>query len=155
MTLRSLKIYKGSDHILLEEQLLFLQYFNHLFYNEIKGIVAAKTKHFMYYNIANGFCSGLFALFYLPHHSGVVAAFSSLFLLILVINIILGKTYKICIITQVQEKKIGGTFRWRQWNKIKKHLVPLIINEQEKTTNLHDQTSPTQFTHSTNSDDTQ
>jgi hypothetical protein len=155
MTLRSLKIYKGNDHILLEEQLLFLQYFNHLFYNDIKGIVAAKTKHFMYYNIANGFCSGLFALFYLPHHSGVVAAFSSLFLFIMVVNIILGMTCKICIITQVQEKKIGGTFRWRQWMKIKKHLVPLIMNEQEKISDVHSQTSPIQFTQFTNSDNTQ
>jgi hypothetical protein len=152
MTLRSLKIYKGDDHILLEEQLFFLQSFNRLFYNDIKGIVAAKTKHFMYYNIANAFFSGVFAFFYLPHRSVVVAIFSLLFLLILVINLVLGKTCKICIITQVQEKKISGIFRWRQWMKIKKHLVPLIISEQEKITNVQDQTSSNQFTPSTNSD---
>lgn len=155
MTLRSLKIYKGNDHILLEEQLFFLLYFNHLFYNDIKGIVAAKTKHFMYYNIANAFLSGLFAFFYFPHHSGVVATFSLLFLLILVINLILSKTYKICIITQVQEKKLGGIFRLRQWMKIKKHLVPLIVSEQEKSADIHDPTSPMQFTPFTNSDSTQ
>ncbi len=155
MTLRSLKIYKGNDHILIEEQLFFLQYFKQLFYNDIKGIVAAKTKHFMYYNIANAFLSGLFALFYFPHHSGVAATFTILFLLILTINLLLGKTCKIYIITQVQEKKIGGIFRWRQWIKIKKHLVPLIISEQEKITSVHDQTSPTQFTSSTNADSKQ
>lgn len=155
MTLRSLKIYKGNDHILLEEQLFFLQYFNHLFYNDIKGIVAVKTKHFMYFNIANALCSGLFALFYFPQKSIVIAIFSFLFLLILGINLLLGKTCKICIITQVQEKKIGGIFRWRQWIKIKKHLVPLIISEQEKISSAQDQTSSAQVTPTTISDNNQ
>jgi hypothetical protein len=130
--LRSLFVYKGSDHLLLVEQYFFLQYCNRLFFSEIKGIVAAKTNHFYYYTMIPLMLFIMFIAVYFYTHSNVIPMFALVFLIISIVNGIYGKTCKICIITGVQEKKLSGIFRWRQWLKIKKTVVPLIEEEQGK-----------------------
>jgi hypothetical protein len=128
--LRSVFVYRGRDHLLLVEQFMFLQYYNRLFFSEISGIIAAKTDHFDYYFSISLMLFIILQGVYFNNHSNICLSFSILFLGIALINVILGKTCKICIITKVQEKRIGGIFRWRQWIKIKKILVPLIEQEQ-------------------------
>jgi hypothetical protein len=126
----SVAIYQGSDHLLLLEQLLYIQYSSKLFYSDIRGVVVNKTEHF---DIGIAVLSLIFlipGIRYLFSYGGISGTLSIVFLIMLLMHVALGYTCKICIITRVQEKKIGGVLRWRQWKKIKKALVPVIEEQQ-------------------------
>ena len=124
-------IYQGSDHLLLLEQILFVQSYYRFFFRDIQGIMMRKTDRFWAGNLVIAFGFFLAAIRIYERKAGPwTIILIILFGLFALRHFIRGMTCKISIITEVQKKKLGGVQPLRKWRAMKKFLVPIIEDQQ-------------------------
>lgn len=126
----SVALYKGTDHLLIVEQIFYMMNFKRIFFADIQGAAAAKTYHFEFIIGIQLLAIVILLLAITSNTLNVILVFIFLLLVFLVIHVIGGPTCKLAISTDVQDKALRGIFRRKQWLQLKKVLIPLIEEEQ-------------------------
>jgi hypothetical protein len=130
------KLYLGTDHILLIEQLILVERYKRFYFRDIQVITAAQSSRWIVFGTAWGSLALLAALFFLLHNplSMVVGTFlTALFGFAFIHNIIQGPTCIVRFRTAVQTHRIAPLERIRDFRKGMEILEPMIRSAQ--TTN--------------------
>src|SRR5271155_405699 len=68
------KLYLGTDHLLLVEQLILVERYKRFYFREIQVITAAQSPRWLVFGALWAFLTLLAALFFFIHHPFAVAA---------------------------------------------------------------------------------
>jgi hypothetical protein len=127
------KLYLGSDHLLLIEQLILVERYKRFYFRDIQLITAAQSARWIVFGATWGILALLAALFFFIHHPVALVAgaiFTALFAFAFVHNIILGPTCIVRLTTAVQTQRIAPLERTRDFRKGMETLEPLIRTAQ-------------------------
>jgi hypothetical protein len=132
-------IYRGEDHLLLMDQVLFTENYYRFYYRDIQGLVAVRTPHFWVFLGIMG-PSLVFLLLGISKAVGGASGPGTGLLITLPafpfitsgIYVLFGRTCRMTIVTRVQSKQLGGIIRWKKWLSIRDLLVAVINLEQKE-----------------------
>jgi hypothetical protein len=131
------KLYLGSDHLLLVEQLILVERYKRFYFRDIQVIAATQSARWIVFGILWGFLALLSALSFLVHDPIFVATgtfFTALFGFAFIHNIILGPTCIVRLRTAVQTHRVAPLERIRDFRKGMETIEPLIRTAQPTDT---------------------
>ena len=123
------KLYLGTDHLLLIEQLILVERYKRFYFRDIEVITATQSARWIVFAVIWGFLALLTALLFLVHNPVAVAIgtfFTALFGLAFVHNIILGPTCIVRLRTAVQTHRVAPLERIRDFRRGIATIEPLI-----------------------------
>jgi hypothetical protein len=123
------KLYLGTDHLLLIEQLILVERYKRFYFRDIQVITATKSVRWIVFGTIWGFLALLAALsFLVPNPIAVTVGifFTALFGVAFVHNIILGPTCIVRLRTAVQTHRVAPLERIRDFRKGMETIEPLI-----------------------------
>jgi hypothetical protein len=123
------KLYLGTDHLLLVEQLILVERYKRFYFRDIQVITATKSTRWIVFGAIWGFLALLTALLFLVHHPVAVAIgtfFIALFGLAFVHNIVLGPTCIVRLRTAVQTHRVAPLERIHDFRRGIATIEPLI-----------------------------
>jgi hypothetical protein len=127
------KLYLGTDHLLVVEQLILLERYKRFYFRDIQAITAAKSGRWIVFGTIWGFLALVAALFLMVHHPlavGAGAFFTTLFGYAFVHNLILGPTCVVRLRTAVQTHRLAPLERIRNFHQRMATIEPLIREAQ-------------------------
>ncbi len=127
------KLYLGTDHILLIEQLILVERYKRFYFRDIEVITATQSPRWIVFGVAWGSLALVAALSFFVHNPVAVAAgtfFTALFGFAFVHNMIQGPTCIVRFRTAVQNLRIAPLERIRDFHKGMGIIEPLIRNAQ-------------------------
>jgi hypothetical protein len=127
------KLYLGTDHLLLIEQLILVERYKRFYFRDIQVVTATQSSRWLVFGGLWGFLALLAALFFLIHNPIALAAgtfFCGLFGFAFVHNLIQGPTCIVRIRTAVQAHRIAPLERIRDFRKGMEAIEPLIRSAQ-------------------------
>ena len=127
------KLYLGTDHLLLVEQLILLERYKRFYFRDIQVITAAQSARWIVFGTIWGFLALVSALFFMIHHPlavGAGAFFTALFGFAFVHNLILGPTCVVRLRTAVQAYRLAPLERIRNFHQRIATIEPLIREAQ-------------------------
>jgi hypothetical protein len=123
------KLYLGTDHLLLIEQLVLVERYKRFYFRDIQVITATQSSRWLIFGGFWGFLALLAALAFFVHHPITVAAgtlFTTLFGFAFVHNLLQGPTCIVRLRTAVQTHRIAPLERIRDFRKGMETIEPLI-----------------------------
>jgi hypothetical protein len=127
------KLYLGTDHLLLVEQLILLERYKRFFFRDIQVITVTPSARWIVFGTIWGFLALVAALSLLVHHPlavGAGAFFTALFGFAFVHNLILGPTCVVRLRTAVQTHRVAPLERMRNFHQRMTTIEPLIREAQ-------------------------
>ena len=127
------KLYLGTDHILLIEQLILVERYKRFYFRDIQVITATQSSRWIVFGTAWGSLTLLAALFFLLHNPLGMAAgtfLTALFGFAFIHNMIQGPTCIVRFRTAVQTHRIAPLERIRDFRKGMEILEPMIRSAQ-------------------------
>jgi hypothetical protein len=127
------KLYLGTDHLLLVEQLILLERYKRFYFRDIQVITATLSARWIVFGTIWAFLALVAALFFLVHHPLAVSAgafFTALFGFAFVHNLILGPTCVVRLRTAVQTHRVAPLERIRDFHQRMETIEPLIREAQ-------------------------
>jgi hypothetical protein len=127
------KLYLGTDHLLLVEQLIFLERYRRFYFRDIQTITATQSARWIIFGTVWGFLVLVATLLFLVHHPLAVIAgtfFSALFGFAFIHNLILGPTCVVRLRTAVQTHRVAPLERIRDFHLRMETIEPLIREAQ-------------------------
>ena len=127
------KLYLGTDHLLLIEQLILVERYKRFYFRDIQVITATQSPRWIVFGAIWGFLALFSALSFLVHHPVAMAMgafFTVLFGFAFVHNIILGPTCIVRLRTAVQTHRFAPLERIRDFRKGMATIEPLIRDAQ-------------------------
>lgn len=127
------KLYLGTDHLLLVEQLILVERYKRFYYRDIQAITAAQSSRWLVFAGLWGFLTLLAALFFFVHNPIALIAgtiFTGLFGFVFVHNFIQGPTCIVRLRTAVQAHRIAPLERIRDFRREMETIEPLIRTAQ-------------------------
>lgn len=131
------KLYLGTDHLLLIEQLILVERYRRFYFRDIQVITATQSSRWLVFGAMWGLLALLAALSFLVHNPIGVAVgtfFTALFGFAFVHNLIRGPTCIVRFRTAVQNHRIAPLERIRDLRKGMETIEPLIRNAQHAGT---------------------
>jgi hypothetical protein len=123
------KLYLGTDHLLLIEQLILVERYKRFYFHDIQVITATQSARWIVFGAIWGFLALLTALLFLVHNPVTVAIgtfFTALFGLAFVHNIVVGPTCIVRLRTAVQTHRVAPLERIRDFRRGIATIEPLI-----------------------------
>ena len=127
------KLYLGTDHILLIEQLILVERYKRFYFRDIQVITATQSSRWIVFGTIWGFLALIAALLFLVHDPVAVtlgAFFTALFGFAFFHNMILGPTCIVRLRTAVQTHRVAPLERIRDFRKGMETIEPLIRGAQ-------------------------
>jgi len=127
------KLYLGTDHLLLIEQLILVERYKRFYFRDIQVITATQTSRWLVFGAIWSFLALLAALSFFVHNPVAVATgtlFTALFGFAFVHNMIQGPTCIVRFQTAVQTHRIAPLERIRDFRKGMEIIEPLIQTAQ-------------------------
>jgi hypothetical protein len=127
------KLYLGTDHLLLIEQVILVERYKRFYFRDIQVITATKSVRWIVFATIWGFLALLAALSFLVPNPVTVTVgifFTALFGIAFVHNIILGPTCIVRLRTSVQTHRVAPLERIRDFRKGMETIEPLIRQAQ-------------------------
>jgi hypothetical protein len=127
------KLYLGTDHLLLIEQLILVERYKRFYYRDIQAITAAQSSRWLVFAGLWGLLTLLAALSFFVHNPiALIAAtlFTGLFGFAFVYNLIQGPTCIVRLQTAVQTHRIAPLERTRDFRRGMDAIEPLIRTAQ-------------------------
>ena len=127
------KLYLGTDHLLLIEQLILVERYKRFYFRDIQVITATKSVRWIVFGTIWAFLALLSALsFFVPNPAAVTVGmfFTALFGVAFVHNMILGPTCIVRLRTAVQTHRVAPLERIRDFRKGMETIEPLIRQAQ-------------------------
>jgi hypothetical protein len=127
------KLYLGSDHLLLVEQLILLERYKRFYFRDIQVITVTQSARWIVFGMIWGFLALVSALSFTVHHPlamGAGAFFTALFGFAFVHNLILGPTCVVRLRTAVQTHRVAPLERIRNFHQRMATIEPLIREAQ-------------------------
>jgi hypothetical protein len=128
------KLYLGTDHLLLIEQLILVERYKRFYFRDIQVIAATQSSRWIAFGTIWGFLALLAAFFFFAHNLGAVIAgtfFTALFGFAFVHNMMLGPTCIVRLRTAVQTHRISSLERMHEFRKGMDTIEPLIRAAQK------------------------
>jgi hypothetical protein len=129
------KLYLGTDHLLLIEQLILVERYKRFYYRDIQAITATQSSRWLVFAGLWGFLTLLAALSFFVHNSIALIAgtlFTGLFGFAFVRNFIQGPTCIVRLRTAVQTHRIAPLERIRDFHRGMDAIEPLIQTAQSE-----------------------
>lgn len=129
------RLWRGKDHILSVLNFGYFEEYRRFYYKDIQAFTIRKTARGAIWNLVFIFIAffiATIALFSHPEISSFILAFSSLFILCLIINIFRGKTCITTVHTAVGHEELPSLGRLRKAVKVISLLEPFIEEAQGK-----------------------
>jgi hypothetical protein len=123
------KLYLGTDHLLLVEQLILVERYKRFYFRDIQVIAATQSSRWIAFGTIWGFLALLAALLFFVQNPVTVTAgafFTSLFGFAFFHNVIRGPTCIVRLQTAVQTHRISPLERIRDFRKGMDTIEPLI-----------------------------
>jgi hypothetical protein len=127
------KLYLGTDHLLLVEQLILLERYKRFYFRDIQVITVAQSARWIVFGTIWGFLALVAALSFMVHHPlavGAGAFFTALFGFAFIHNLILGPTCVVRLRTAVQTHRVAPLERIRNFHQQMATIEPLIREAQ-------------------------
>jgi hypothetical protein len=127
------KLYLGTDHLLLIEQLILVERYKRFYFRDIQVITATQSPRWIIFGVIWGFLALISALSFLVHNPVAVALgtlCTAVFSFAFVHNIILGPTCIVRLRTAVQTHRVAPLERSRAFRKGMETIEPLIRDAQ-------------------------
>jgi hypothetical protein len=127
------KLYLGTDHLLLVEQLVLVERYRRFYFRDIQVITATQSGRWIVFGVIWGVFTLVSALFFLVHNPVAVTAgtiFTALFGFAFVHNLIQGPTCIVRLRTAVQTHRVAPLERIRNFRKGMATIEPLIRSAQ-------------------------
>jgi hypothetical protein len=127
------KLYLGTDHLLLIEQLILVERYKRFYYRDIQAITATQSSRWLVFAGLWGFLTLLAALPFFVHNPIALIAgalFTGLFGFAFVHNLIQGPTCIVRLRTAVQTHRIAPLERIRDFRRGMDAIEPLIRTAQ-------------------------
>jgi hypothetical protein len=127
------KLYLGTDHLLLIEQLILVERYKRFYFRDIQVITATRSSRWLVFGALWAFLALLSALSFFVHNPYAVAAaifFSAVFGFAFVHNMIQGPTCIVRLRTAVQTHRIAPLERIRDFRSGMQTIEPLIRSAQ-------------------------
>jgi hypothetical protein len=127
------KLYLGTDHLLLIEQLILVERYKRFYFRDIQVITATQSSRWLVFAGLWGFLTLLAAVSFLVHNTVAIAVgalFAALFGFAFVHNMIQGPTCIVRLRTAVQTQRIAPLERIRDFHKGMEIIEPLIRTAQ-------------------------
>jgi hypothetical protein len=127
------KLYLGTDHILLIEQLVLVERYKRFYFRDIQVITTTQSSRWIVFGVAWGSLGLLAALSFFVHNPVAVTAaafFTALFGFAFAHNMIQGPTCIVRFQTAVQTHRIAPLERIRDFRKGMEIIEPLIRRAQ-------------------------
>jgi hypothetical protein len=127
------KLYLGTDHLLLIEQLVLVERYKRFYFRDIQVITATKSARWVVFGALWALLALLAALSFFIHHPVVLTlgtVLTALFGFAFLHNMILGPTCIVRLQTAVQTHRIAPLERIRDFRKGMEIIEPLIRNAQ-------------------------
>ena len=127
------KLYLGTDHLLLIEQLILVERYKRFYFRDIQVITATQSARWIVFGVIWGFFALIAALFFFVHNPVAVTPgtfFTALFGFAFVHNMILGPTCIVRLRTAVQTHRVAPLERIRDFRKGMDTIEPLIRSAQ-------------------------
>jgi hypothetical protein len=127
------KLYLGTDHLLLIEQLILVERYRRFYFRDIQVITAAQSPRWIVFGAVWGFLALISALSFFVHHPVAVALgtfCTALFGFAFVHNLILGPTCIVRLRTAVQTHRVAPLERTRDFRRGMEIIEPLILKAQ-------------------------
>jgi hypothetical protein len=130
-------LYLGDDHLLLVEQLIFVERYKRFYFGDIQYLAVSPSSRWIVFAIALGLLTFLSALFLLgwnnPALLGIGLLFSALFGSAFVYNLILGPTCIVQVKTAIQLKRLPPLERFRAFRKEIGEIQRRVLEAQQIT----------------------
>lgn len=123
------RLYLGTDHLLLIEQLILVERYKRFYFRDIQVITAAKSGRWIVFGALWGILALIAALLFFIHHPVAVAAgtcLTALFGFAFLHNFIVGPTCIVRLRTAVQSHRLAPLERIRDFRKGIEIIEPLI-----------------------------
>jgi hypothetical protein len=130
------KLYVGTDHLLLIEQLILVERYKRFYFRDIEVITATPSARWIVFAVLWGSLALLAALSFFIHNPFVIGAgifFIALFGFAFVYNMILGPTCIVRFKTAVQSHRIAPLERIRDFRQRMETIESLIRQAQLPT----------------------
>jgi len=127
------KLYLGTDHLLLIEQLILVERYKRFYFRDVQVITATQSVRWIVFGAFWGFLVLLAALSFFVHNPVSLMAgtfFTALFGFAFVQNMVLGPTCIVRLRTAVQTHRVAPLERIRDFRKGMEIIEPLIRNAQ-------------------------
>jgi hypothetical protein len=127
------KLYLGTDHLLLVEQLILVERYKRFYFRDIQVITATQSSRWLVFGALWASLALLAALSFIVHHPFAVVAgtfFTALFGFAFVHNMIQGPTCIVRFRTAVQTHRIAPLERIRDFRNGMATIEPLIRSAQ-------------------------
>jgi hypothetical protein len=127
------KLYLGTDHLLLIEQLILVERYKRFYYRDIQAVTASQSSRWLVFAGLWGFLTLLAALVFFVHHPIALITgtfFTGLFGFAFVHNLIQGPTCIVRLRTAVQTHRIAPLERRRDFRSGMETIEPLIRTAQ-------------------------
>jgi hypothetical protein len=127
------KLYLGSDHLLLVEQLVLVERYKRFYFCDVQAITAIQSPRWIVFGVIWGFFVLIAALFFLLHNPVAIAVgttLTALFGFAFIHNLVLGPTCVVRLRTAVQTHRVAPLERIRDFRKGMATIEPLIRGAQ-------------------------
>jgi hypothetical protein len=127
------KLYVGTDHLLLVEQLILVERYKRFYFRDIEVITATPSARWIVFGVLWAFLAFLAALSFFIHQPFVIGAgifFTALFGFAFVHNMILGPTCIVRVETAVQSHRVAPLERIREFRQRMETIESLIRQSQ-------------------------
>jgi hypothetical protein len=127
------KLYLGTDHLLLIEQLILVERYKRFYFRDIQVITATQSARWIVFGAIWGFLALIAAFSFFVHNPVVLTLglfFAALFGFAFVHNIIRGPTCIVRLRTAVQTHRVAPLERIRDFRKGMETIEPLIRDAQ-------------------------
>lgn len=133
------KLYLGTDHLLLIEQLILVERYKRIYFRDIQAIISAGSARWVVFSTIWGLFALVSALILLFHHPialTIGSMFTALFACAFVQSIVQGPTCIVRLQTVSQTYRIAPLERVRVFRKGMETIEPLIRNAQAPIASL-------------------
>ncbi len=130
------KLYFGTDHLLLIEQLILVERYKRIYFRDIQAITQTDSSRWIVFSITWGLCALVSASMLLIHHPVALIIgffFTLLFGFALLQSVLQGPTCIVRLQTVSQSYRIAPLERVRVFRKGMETIEPLIRNAQTPT----------------------
>jgi hypothetical protein len=127
------KLYVGTDHLLLVEQLILVERYKRFYFRDIEVITATPSARWIVFGVLWASLAFLAALSFFIHQPLVIGAgifFTALFGFAFVHNMILGPTCIVRVETAVQSHRVAPLERIREFRQRMETIESLIRQSQ-------------------------
>jgi hypothetical protein len=127
------KLYLGTDHLLLIEQLILVERYKRFYFRDIQVITATQSARWIVFGVFWGVLALMAALLFLIHHPVAMVAgavFTALFGFAFIHNLLLGPTCIVRLRTAVQTLRVAPLERIRDFRQGMETIEPLIRGAQ-------------------------